>query len=324
MSRVRLFLLAAFAAFVSIVVACSRDATSRGETAQSLMVGAVAGNAAPAPPTVPPARDEGRAAAFTSVRTTSVENRQRTPRPSADASLQSTIGISSSQGRVTPSMVVRNGDVSIQVDSVDLAVASVRQLAANLGGYVGNVALYTGENQLRSASIEMKIPVQRFDDAMSGVRPLGKVERSGATAEDVGEEFVDISARVTNAKRLEARLVDLLATRTGKLDDVLAVERELARVREEIERYEGRIRYLTARVAMSTIAVVVHEKAPIVAATPGTNVLTEAFRNMWRNFVRVIAAGIESLGVLVPLALLLGVAYWAVRRSGVTLRRGLP
>jgi hypothetical protein len=208
-----------------------------------------------------------------------------------------------------PSMVIRNGDVAIEVDSVEAAIAVVRQVAASVGGYVGNVSMFTGEFQVRTATLELKVPAARFDEAMSGVRPVGKVERSVATAEDVGEEFVDISARVANARRLESRLVTLLTTRTGKLDDVLKVERELARVREEIERYEGRIRFLSSRVALSTIAVTVHEKAPLVATSPGKNIIKQAFLNMWRNFVHFVAISIELMGVLVPM-LLLGLAGW--------------
>jgi len=219
-----------------------------------------------------------------------------------------------SQPQAAAGMIIRNGDVSIQVDSVEVAIERVRQLAASLGGHIGNVSVNTGERQVRSAALEMKVPSAKFDDAMSGMAPLGKVERSTATAEDVGEEFVDISARVANAKRLEARLVTLLATRTGKLEDVLAVERELARVREEIERYEGRIRFLATRVATSTIVANVHEKAPLVASQPGTNVLGHAFANMWRNFVRFIAAGIESLGVFIPLALIAWLGFWGWKR----------
>ena len=211
-------------------------------------------------------------------------------------------------------MVIRNGDVSVEVDSIEMAVATLRQLAASLGGYVGNVSTQTGERQVRSATLEMKVPAARFDAAMTGMAPLGKVERSTAIAEDVGEEFVDITARVTNAKRLEARLVALLAQRTGKLEDVLAVERELARVREEIERYEGRLRFLSTRVATSTIVATVHEKAPVIAGQPGTNVLANAFVNMWRNFVRFVAAAIELLGVLIPLLVLAWIGWLGVRR----------
>ncbi len=216
--------------------------------------------------------------------------------------------------QATTSMIIRNGDVAIEVDSLETAIARVRELAATLGGYVGNVSLNTGQFQVRAASLELKVPAARFDDAMAGMAPLGKVERSNAHSEDVGEEFVDITARVGNSRRLEARLVTLLANRTGKLEDVLAVERELARVREEIERYEGRIRYLASRVATSTIVATVHEKAPLVAATPGTNVIGQAFVRMWRNFVTFVAIAIESLGVLLPVGLIAGFAYWLLKR----------
>ena len=201
---------------------------------------------------------------------------------------------------LAPSMIIRNGEVSVQVDSLEQAITAVRALAASLGGYVGNVSTNTGQREIRTASLEMKVPAARFDEAISGMTPLGKVEHSSATAQDVGEEFVDVTARVDNAKRLERRLVELLASRTGKLDDVLSVERELARVREEIERYEGRIRYLSAHVATSTIVATVHEKAPIVATQPGTNPLRQAVVNMWRNFVFFLAWSIEALGILIP------------------------
>ncbi|HWE41226.1 MAG TPA: DUF4349 domain-containing protein, partial [Gemmatimonadaceae bacterium] len=135
------------------------------------------------------------------------------------------------------------------------------------------------------------------------------VETVNVTAEDVGEEFVDVTARMGNARRLEARLVELLATRTGKLEDVLQVERELARVREEIERYEGRIRYLRAQTAMSTMTVNVHEPLPVLGTHPGDNPIAQAFRDAWRIFVAVIAFLISSLGILIPLGILALLAW---------------
>ena len=215
---------------------------------------------------------------------------------------------------VASTMIIRNGAVTIQVDSLEPAIERVRALATSLGGMVAGLAMNTGEHQVRSATLELRIPAARFDSAMTGMPSFGKVEHSNTHAIDVGEEFVDVTARAANAKRLEERLVALLATRTGKLEDVLAVERELARVREEIERHEGRIRFLSARVATSTITATVHEKAPLIAARPGQNVFARAFLNMWRNFIRVLTAGIEMLGVLVPVAVLVGVGYLVWRR----------
>ena len=104
------------------------------------------------------------------------------------------------------------------------------------------------------------------------------------------------------------------AARTGKLEDVLAVERELARVREEIERYEGRLRYLRTRAAVSTLSVTVHEPAPILGQRPGDNPIVGALKQAWRNFVGFVAWSIASLGILIPLGLVLAAGWYSFRR----------
>jgi hypothetical protein len=217
-------------------------------------------------------------------------------------------------GATAPTMVIRTGQAFIEVEKVDPAILKIRQLAAQVGGYITNSSVSGGKDQMRQATIEIKIPSPKYDDAVGSLSSIGKVETVNSQAQDVGEEFVDVTARVTNARRLEERLINLLANRTGKLDEVLRVERELARVREEIERYEGRLRYLGARVAMSTLTITVHEPAPIIGNNPGENPITTALRRAWRNFVALIAGFIASLGVLIPLGLLTFVGWLAYRR----------
>jgi hypothetical protein len=211
-------------------------------------------------------------------------------------------------------MVIRTGYAGIEVDSLDAAIARVRVLAQRVSGFVANTQVQSGKDQLRSASLEVKIPSDRFDEALAGLAPIGKVESVNVNAQDVGEEYVDIAARVENAHRLEARLIALLANRTGRLQDVLSVERELARVREEIERYEGRMRFLRARVALSTLTIAVHERAPIITPVAGDGPIVIAFREAWRNFVGFVATLIASLGVLVPLGVLAFLAFLGIRR----------
>lgn len=215
---------------------------------------------------------------------------------------------------IAPTLVIRNGQASVEVAKLDPAIVKVRQLAAQLGGYIANSSMSSGRDQVRSAMLEIRMPAQKFDQAINGLNTLGKVESVNATADDVGEEYVDITARVTNARRLEERLIGLLATRTGKLQDVLSVERELARVREEIQRYEGRLRYLKSRVATSSLTVTVHEPLPLLGDGPGRHPILEAVRQAWRNFVSFIAGSIALLGILVPLAALI-VAGWMIYRK---------
>lgn len=244
----------------------------------------------------------------------------RSQPPGVTARLQQGAGaIDSAAGAPqVPAMIIRTGRALVEVDSMERAVEQVQALAQRVGGYVANTTIRAGDHHVRQAEMELKIPSARFDEALAGLRPMGEVRSVSVNSQDVGEEFVDVSARVANARRLEERLLALLANRTGRLEDVLAVERELARVREEIERYEGRLRYLRTRVAMSTLTVTVAEPEPMVGDYPGSNPIADAFRAAWRNFVGFTAGFIASLGVLIPLALLgLGVALllrWIWRR----------
>ena len=229
--------------------------------------------------------------------------------PSIDDPLQ---GVNA--GTTAPTMVIRTGQAFIEAEKVDPAILKIRQLAAQVGGYITNSSVSGGKDQMRQATLEIKIPSPKYDEAVGALSTIGKVETVNSQAQDVGEEFVDVTARVTNSRRLEERLLNLLANRTGKLDEVLRVERELARVREEIERYEGRLRYLSARVAMSTLTITVHEPAPIIGNNPGENPITSALRRAWRNFVGLVAGVIASLGIVIPLGLLVFGGWVGYRR----------
>lgn len=283
------------------LAACSRD-TSGGATSREDVLYMDA-----APAAAPAARERQESGSGTVAQEAALTISP--PRPAATA-----LADSASTAAVAPSMLIRTGNASVEVDSVELAVARVQTLAQRLGGYVGNTSLSGGEQATRSATLELKIPAARFDQAIGGLRPIGKVESVQVQAEDVGEEYVDLSARTANARRLEERLLGLLATRTGKLEDVLAVERELARVRQEIDTQEGRLRFLRSRAAVSTLTVTVHEPRPLIGDYPRARPIREAFRDAWRNFIGFLAGLIASLGFLIPLALILAGLVWLVRR----------
>ena len=201
-------------------------------------------------------------------------------------------------------LIVRTGQAGIEVDSLEPSMAQLRRIVQRVGGFVADASVQSGRNQVRSATLQLKVPASRFDDLTEGLRPLGRLQFVNVAAEDVSEEFVDLTARIANAHRLEERLIELLRTRTGKLQDVLSVEHELARVREEIERMQGRVRFLKASAQLSTLSVNLYEPAPLVASTPGRSPIVEAFKTAWRNFVGVVAGVIASLGFVVPVLVL--------------------
>ncbi|HVH13744.1 MAG TPA: DUF4349 domain-containing protein [Longimicrobium sp.] len=217
-------------------------------------------------------------------------------------------------------MLVRTGQAVLEVDSLEEGIARVRALAQRMGGIVGNTTISAGTEETRRADVELRIPSARFDEAVGGLTPIGRVETVNVSAEDVGEEYTDVSARVANARRLESRLLDLLESRSGRLEEILNVEREVARVREEIERYEGRLRYLRTRASVSVLTVTLHEPQTVMGARPGDRPIRDAFGIAWRNFVDLVAGLIASLGILVPLGFLGYLAWrvfrWLRRREG--------
>lgn len=303
MKALTLYLIAALT-----LSACGGESSSKGDGSSGVTDMATATSAPPlATPVVGVGMVEGAAA---NQNEADFSGSRREARPSSPPAPSEGVPFQNiAIGTSAPAMVIRTGQAFIEVEKVDPAVLKIRQLAAQVGGYIANSSMSGGRDQIRQATLELKIPAPRYEEAVTSLSTIGKVETVSSNAQDVGEEFVDVTARVNNARRLEERLISLLANRTGKLDEVLRVERELARVREEIERYEGRLRFLTTRVATSTLTITVHEPAPILGNNPGENPIAAALRRAWRNFIALLAGTIASLGVLIPLALV-GLAGW--------------
>jgi hypothetical protein len=258
--------------------------------------------------------------------------------PSADASLSTNYdfkfasasheeapqirGFALAESRFRPqnlpgAMLIRRAQASLVVDSLEAAVAALDSAARRLGGLVASSAANTA-GRLPSAVMTLRVPGDRLDEAVAGLTALGDLESVGITTDDVGEEFVDVTARLENARRLERRLLDLLTRRTGGIKDVLEVEQALGRVREEIERVQGRQRYLETRVATSTLEVRLEEPAPVISERLAT-VVGGAFAQAWRNFVSLAVLAISALGVIVPL-LALAIPVWLAWRRQ---RRGI-
>ena len=267
---------------------------------------AVVDQAAPSAPAAEPAPMVAREAAAAGAAGARTDASLGTPIPSIDP---------------TGAMLVRHGVASIEVKGVDDAVTRMRQTAAQFGGFVANTALRTGKDEQRSAMLQLRIPSGQFDGAVAALSQLGKVESVSVNAEDVAEEYVDLGARLANARRVEARLAELLATRTGKLSDVLTVEQELARVRQEAERYEARMRWLERRATLSSLDVSIHEKLPLIDTPRGRGPILEAFAEAWERMVSFVAWLIALLGILVPLGVLFLLGALVIRRI---IRGGTP
>jgi hypothetical protein len=141
-------------------------------------------------------------------------------------------------------MLVYTANLGMAVYQVEPALDGVEKAARDVGGYLSS---------RQDAAVTVRVPRDRFDDAVARIEKLGDVTHRDIKAEDVTDEFVDLQARLKNAYSIRDRLSDLLARAAVK--EALDIEKELGRVTEEIERMEGRMKLLKDQIAFSTITV---------------------------------------------------------------------
>lgn len=213
--------------------------------------------------------------------------------------------------------LIREGRATLEVVSVDAALARLRELTRQAGGYTTSETRSRDHLRVNHGQIECRVPAAKLDSMTAALKSLGTVESLSVSASDVTEEYFDLEIRLRNQRALETRLLALLERPANRLSDLLDAERELARVRGEIDQMEGRRRFWDSRVALSSLSVVLHEPVPTVGGNRGGawSVLREAFAEAANNFVSAIAGIIAVTGALVPVAAALILAAWIVLRA---------
>lgn len=166
----------------------------------------------------------------------------------------------SSGAPATRPSIARTARLRVRTTDFDAARPVVDRVLADTGGLVGNVRVSGTRGDARSLTATLLIPASRLDAALMALKAVGPVLEESQSGDDVTEQVVDVEARLSNARKTEKRLVDLLQKRTGNLADVLAAEREIARVREEIERFDAQRKNLERRVTYATLNLEVTEE----------------------------------------------------------------
>jgi hypothetical protein len=220
--------------------------------------------------------------------------------------------------------LIRNATLTLEVRDARQASRALIAAVAAAWGYVAESHESVDDLGRRSAVITVRVPSGGFDGSLSQIEALGRVLDKQVTAEDVTEEFVDSQARLANLQQTEQRLREHLG-HAGRLSDILLVERELTRVRGQIEQLQGRLRYLAHRIAYSTLAVTLSEAPrPQAVVPPETyssgKVASDAMRSLVA-FGQTVWSGAIWMAVWAVVWLPVTLAAWLAyrRRAGVML-----
>lgn len=221
--------------------------------------------------------------------------------------------------------IVRTGEITIEVERVATSLAEVRTLVTRLGGYVGDSQAGTLE---QSATLTLRIPADRFAEALTLLRDLGGDVVAEATREvDVTGQIVDLEARIENLRASEESYRALLA-RAERIDDVLAVQSRLDEVRMQIEQLVAQLEHVTAQADLSTLSVTLIPRPEPVQTQTET---WDPGRELGAAVAALLAIGQALLtGVIwfavvwLPILLVLAVLGLVLLRGVIELRRRVP
>jgi hypothetical protein len=223
--------------------------------------------------------------------------------------------------------IIRNANLTLEVASPSEVQPKIVSIAESHQGFVVTSEATQRNSDDKSkpeitVNLIVRVPASQFNQVMEGIRAVGTRRlQEKVTGQDVTEEFMDLEARIKNQKALEQQFIEIMK-RAGKVDDALSVQRELAEVRTEIEKLEGRRRFLENQASLSTINITLQPPTPIVNATgfwysvrtafsDGVDVATEIILFLIRA---ILALTPVLVLVVLPLALLAKLGIRIVRR----------
>lgn len=215
--------------------------------------------------------------------------------------------------------IIYNAQVTLIVQSLGDFDEQFARLVRESGGYVSQTDQSSQTDAQRTGSWTVRVPVVRFDGFLAAVSRLGELQRSHLDSQDVTMEYYDLEARIGNKQQEEKRLQKHLAESTGHLQDILAVEKELTRVRGEIEQMQGRIRYLGNLSALSTVTLSVteiHNYKPPVRPTFAGQIARTFQQSLERliEFGKAVVLFAVALAPWLPVLIVLALVILWVRK----------
>ena len=156
--------------------------------------------------------------------------------------------------------LIRNATTQLEIASFDDAVQKITAFANEERGYVATTNSQKQANGKLRGNVVVKVLPENLDRFLQKLRGLGELKNQTLGTEDLTKAYFDTDARLKNAGVMEQRLIDMLKTKTGKVSDLLQVEKELGRVREEIEKMQGELKYWDSQVQFATVTISLSEK----------------------------------------------------------------
>lgn len=218
---------------------------------------------------------------------------------------------------VDVSRVIKTGNLELMVEDVAKTMGQITALATAKNGFVESSSIQDPGDGPRTAWVSVRVPVKVFETSLTEFKKLAVVVLNESTqGQDVTMEYIDLAANIKNSQAEEESYINLMK-KTGSVEEILSVTRQLAEVRGRIERLEAQKRYLENRTDMSTISIQLTEETRINVPTRTWQPL-EVLRQSVRDLVTslqglvdfLITLVIAVIGLLIPIFIFVGLLIW--------------
>ena len=156
--------------------------------------------------------------------------------------------------------LIRNAQVELEILSFDVAVQKITAFANEERGYVATTNSEKQANGKLRGQVVVKVVPENLDRFVQKIHDLGELKNQTLGTEDITKAYFDTDSRLKNARVMEQRLIDMLKKKSDDINDLLQVERELGRVREQIEQMQGELKYWDSQVQFATVTIQLTEK----------------------------------------------------------------
>jgi len=206
--------------------------------------------------------------------------------------------------------IIKTAYITIEVKDVTGSVDTLKNIVTANGGYLSSSSISKGYNDRLSGSVVLRIPQAEFENTLAGVKAIGTVKSVSTQGEDVTEEYVDIQAQITSYQNQLAQYNEIMK-KAAKVSDVIEVQQQIDSVQTNLNRVEGRLKYLNSRIDMSTITVTLQEPEPVGGET-GYNFVTTINEGI-AGFLGMVDFIIILIFTLLPVIILGGIGYGVYR-----------
>ncbi|PYK88207.1 MAG: hypothetical protein DMF47_00715 [Verrucomicrobia bacterium] len=156
--------------------------------------------------------------------------------------------------------LIRNATVDLEIVSFDDARQKITAFANEDRGYIATTRSEKQANGKLKGQIVVKVLPENLDRFLQKLRGLGELKNQTLGTEDITKAYFDTDARLKNARVMEQRLVEMLKRKSDDINDLLQVEKELGRVREQIEQMQGELKFWDSQVQFATVTISLAEK----------------------------------------------------------------